>query len=65
MLYNLNYFDLHEGIGKILSELMVKSMKLLLLASNDYGAKRTASLHINNTRYQLDEKMWQNCLDYL
>lgn len=42
------------SIGEVLSELMAKSMKLPLFASNDYGAKHVADLHINNTRYQLD-----------
>lgn len=44
------------SIGEVLSELMAKSMKLPLFASNDFGAKHVANLHINRADYHLDVK---------
>ena len=44
------------SIGEILSELMAKSLKLPLFASNDYGVKNIAKMHFNSSRYHLEVK---------
>lgn len=44
------------SIGEVMSELMARSMKLSLFASNDYGAKTVANIHINSTCYILEVK---------
>lgn len=44
------------SIGEVLSELMAKKMQLPLFASNDFGAKNIARLHLNSSRYHLEVK---------
>jgi len=51
------------SIGEVLSELMAKNLKLPLFASNDYGAKRVARMHINSSKYHLEVKNIAELLD--
>lgn len=51
------------SIGEVLSELMAKNLKLPLFASNDYGAKSVAMMHINSSKYHLEVKNIAELLD--